>query len=125
MRALGTLTKEGENVAIFSTDDVALVFEKVTKEGLTTVEKPETGPAPPMGLTIEQYYNIQTEANYQGKIQIRIIRASSMPQVDPKRIRLWQWNTETKWKEIRISFNPEYNLIVGETSHLSMFGVTR
>ncbi len=123
MEARRVLTRVGEDVAVLPTDDVTVVFENVLSEGYTAVDKPETGPEPPSGLDIIQYYNIQTTAKTRGKIGIRIIIECDVTREGKRR--LWQWNERTRqWRDITKYFNSKYHLIVGETEHLSIFGVT-
>lgn len=74
MAPFGPLTVKGENITVFPIDGVGLIFENVTAEGFTTVNKTETGPDPPSGFKLmEQYYSIKTTANYSDAIAIRII----------------------------------------------------
>lgn len=73
MGTFGPSTPPGANVVVFPADDVCLTYETVTLGGLTTVEKPTTGPAPPPGFSISQYYIIETTADYAGDISIKII----------------------------------------------------
>jgi parallel beta-helix repeat protein len=73
MGPLGPSIMTGENITVFPRDDVGLIFENVTAEGLTTVNKTETGPEPPSGFIVDKFYQIETSASYSGKITIRII----------------------------------------------------
>ena len=117
------LTRIGEDVAVLPSDDVTIVFQNILSEGHTTVDKPERGPEPPTGLDIIRYYDIQTTAQTRGKIEIRIIIEQDI--VSKRNRRLWQWNERTEqWKDITKYFNSKYHLIVGETDHLSIFGIT-
>lgn len=119
-------TKKGEDVAVFLTDNVVVVFEKVNVEGDTTVDKPTKVLEPAPGKVV-QYYDIKTGAKYQPyKITIRI----NLPcvQYDERPLRLMQFfphELAEKWKDITKHFNAKYNLIIGETDELSIFGVTR
>lgn len=125
-KTLGIPTKRGTNIAVFPTADVTLVFERITRKGKTTVEKLETAPEPLKDFSVEQYYKIETTAEYSGKIEIRVICPLSMLfYTDATKIKLWQYNRKThKWKDLRARFVTKYNLIIGETDHLSIFGVT-
>jgi hypothetical protein len=127
MKAHDALTRKGEDITVFPTDDVGVIFENVTSEGFTTVNKTETGPEPPQGFKVKEYYDIQTTASYQGKIKIRIIYdASNITRMQEETLQLTQWNERTEeWTNITTHHNPKYHLITGETSHLSIFGVTR
>lgn len=127
MKARSTLTREGENICVFLTDDVGLIFKTVTSQGSTTVnktvDKPETVTVPPPGSKVEQYYKIETTAKYRGKIEIRIIyEVSNMTQKARKR-QLMQWE-ERQWVNITTRSYPKYHLVIGETSHISIFAVT-
>ncbi|MGB9135574.1 MAG: hypothetical protein WCC63_08370, partial [Candidatus Bathyarchaeia archaeon] len=73
MGTFGPSTPTGENITVFPAEDVCVTYQAVTSEGLTTVEEPVTGPAPPPGFTVKQYYIIETTADYTGNISIRII----------------------------------------------------
>ncbi len=126
MEAGSAETRKGEMVAVFPTDYVAVVFEKVTKEGSTAARKITIPPEDARALkNAVQYYEVGTEkVEYEGRIEIRIILDREKAEaVDPKRIKLWQLNEG--WNEIDMRFNAEYNLIIAETTHLSIFGVTR
>jgi hypothetical protein len=113
-------TERGTHVAVFPTDDITVVFDRVDSEGSTTIGKPTTGPEPPEGKRITQYYDIRTEAEVSGKISIRIILERGTTR--GKERRLLQWNDG--WKDITTHFSPRFSMIVGETDHLSIFGVT-
>lgn len=78
MGSVGSSTKTGANITVFPVSKVCVIFEKVTEEGLTTVEKLGTGPAPPPGFTVVQYYAIETTAGYTDQISIKIICDESM-----------------------------------------------
>ena len=112
----GTLTRKGETITVFPMADVGLIFAFVVKQGYTTITKLKTVPVPLRGA--KQYYEIRTEeVLYCGKIKIMIFCDSATE--------LWQLNERTrKWKNITKHFNPTYHLIIGETDHLSMIGVT-
>jgi len=126
MGPFGPLTTEGENITVFPTDDVNLIFENVTAEGSTTVNKTVIGPEPAFDFKLaEQYYDIKTTANYSGIIRIRIIYDdSNMTQEEENALRLMQWNdTLQEWVDITTYIDIQNNLISGETSHLSIFAL--
>ena len=121
----GILTREGVSVAVVPADDVTLVFEAIQGDGETVAEKSETGPEPMMGFSVEQYYSINTTAEYSGRIEIRIICPLSMLfYTDVTKVKLWQYE-KAGWKDLGARFVAKYNLIIGVTDHLSIFGVTR
>ena len=122
----GESTRRGKNVVVFPTDDVYLIFEKVTKKSVTKVTKPTPGTVPkprqPRGFRVRQYYDIRTTAGISGKISIRIIYDSAAQLKKEERLQLWQQNK--RWNNITKHFNRKYHLLIGETDHFSMFGVT-
>jgi len=126
MKTQGVFTMKGESVTVFPSDDVGIIFTDVTSEGFTTARKVEIGPDAPTDFKVKQYYDIRTTAVYKGKATIRIIcAASTKKKEDEDGIQLMQWNERTKhWIDITKHFNPEYNLVIGETSRLSIFGIT-
>jgi hypothetical protein len=114
-------TREGRHVSVF-VKNVAITFEGVTKEGVTTVKELDSGPEPSKGEKISFYYKIKTTAEYAGKIKIRIVLPC---EGDADERKLYQWIKEKeKWKEITKRYNARYHTIVGVTEHLSIFGVT-
>jgi len=122
-----SLTPTGHNVTVSPTSDVSLTFENVTSQGQTTVAKTASGPAPPSGFELAgQYYDIQTTATYSGGITIRIVYDDSgMTPVVEANLRLRQWNaTSLQWVDITTRVDTQNNVIYGETSHLSCFGIT-
>jgi len=118
-------TPKGEHVAVFI-KNVAVIFKKVTSEGLTTVKEPKKKPPGPNGEKIIKYYKIKTTAEYKkdekGDIKIRLALPWKLRAEERK---LWQWDkTNNKWYNITKYYNSEYNFIVGKTKHISIFGVT-
>jgi len=124
----GEPTRKGKNVAVFPTDDVGLIFEKVTKKGITTVTKPKpkTVPKPrhPPGFKVKQYYKIETTARFSEKLEIRIIYDSAATLKKEESLQLWQQQPNRKWENITKRFNRKYYLLIGETDYLSIFGIT-
>jgi len=121
----GAATNKGKKVAVFPADDVCVVFNKVTRTGVSIVARSKKGPEPPPRYKIRQYYRIKTTAEHSPPVEIRI----SLPCVPAMRgrLRLWRWYPETKkWKDITKFFSEKYHLLVGETRDCleSMFGVT-
>ena len=73
MGPYGAATQTGLNATVFPSPDVGLIFENVTQAGSTTVNKTQTGPPLPAGLTlVGQYYNVLTTAGFSGNLTIRI-----------------------------------------------------
>ncbi len=188
MSPIGSSTATGENVTVFPVDDVCIIFESVTINGSTTVDKNGTGPDPPLGYTIDQYYSIETTAEYSGTIRIRITYDdTNMTGEEESNLQLMQhitipWDLDgdydvdiydavkllvrygvkegetgydpdcdidkdgriflydavilcshygqelepsERWQDVTVQIDTENNLIFAETTHLSIFGVTR
>lgn len=126
-------TLGGEEITIFPAADVGLLFENITKEGTTAVEKPLTGPEPPTECFVKKYYDIETTANYSNKIDVKIIYdiddetgvGRTVSPEEEKSLQLMQWNeTALRWENITSYIDTKNNLIIGNASHLSMFGIT-
>ncbi|RLE47179.1 MAG: hypothetical protein DRJ31_09260, partial [Candidatus Methanomethylicota archaeon] len=127
MGPFGGLTSEGQNVTAYPSSDVCLIFENVAQEGLTTVSVTDDGPEPPSGFKLAgKYYDIETTANYTGKIRIRIIYDdANMMQKEETALCLMQWNeTSNEWVDITTMLDIENNVIYGETTHLAIFALT-
>ena len=69
----GSWTMIGENITVFPSQDIRLIFENIVTEGLTIADELESGPAPPQGMEVEQYYRIETTAVFLETIAIRIL----------------------------------------------------
>lgn len=127
MGPFGGLTREAHNVTVYPSSRVCLIFENVTQEGSTTVSVTDDGPEPPSGFKLAgKYYDIETTANYAGKIKIRIIYDdTNMTTAEEMNLRLMQWNeSSNEWVDITIMLDMENNVIYGETTHLSIFALT-
>jgi len=123
---MGPWTANGENVTVTPAADIALTFANVTSEGITTVNKTQSGPVPLEGYKIEgQYCDIQTTATYSGNITIRIVYDdTNMTQQEEESLLLARWNETTQqWEDITQYVDMESNVICGVTDHLSIFGV--
>jgi len=114
-------TREGEHVAVF-VKNVAVVFQRVKTEGVTTVEELETGPEPPECKKIKQYYRIETSADYEEKIKIRIILPYTIPRAKTRKLLQWI-EEEERWEALESKYYPKYHYLVGKTEHISIFGV--
>jgi len=126
---MGPWTVGGQNVTVTPSNDVTITFGNVTSEGITTLNVSSTGPEPPSGfkLTTETptYYDIKTTANYTGPIQLSVTyNDTGLTQDQENNLRLMHWNeTLQQWIDITTSIDTENDIIYGETSHLSIFGV--
>jgi len=134
LHTLYTQSTLGENITVFPAADVGVLFENVTEEGSTTVNKTGTGPETPPMYVVKQYYNIETTANYSGNIMVKIIYdidvdadfglGRIVAPEEEKSLQLMQWNETTQqWEEVTTHIDMKNNLVVGETNHLSIFGV--
>jgi len=126
MGPFGPSTTTGENVTVFPTENVGLIFENVAVAGSTTASETGTGPAPESGFKIEgKYIDISTTASYSGNITIRLTYDdTNMTQQEEESLQLMRWNeTLQQWENITASVDTQNNVIYGETDHLSIFGV--
>ena len=137
LHTLYTESRKEEKVYAFPVNDVGLIFENVTAEGSTTVNETGTGPEPPPIYMVKKYYNIETTANYSDKIQVKIVVGNLTPEEEAS-LQLMQWNETTQqWVSVTTYIDVNVNLgdetcdvkvitylVVGETSHLSIFGIT-
>jgi len=124
MGLFGGLTSEGQNVTVYPSSNVCLIFEIVNVGGFTTVDVRATGPDAPSGFKLAgNYYDIKTTANISGKIKIRIVYDdTNMTSDEENSLCLMQWNeTSQQWMDITIYLDTENNAIYGETTHLSLF----
>lgn len=126
MGPFGPLTLSGENSTVFPSDDVGVIFERVTTTGATTVVNSSVGPELPSGYQIVgEYLDLQTTATYTNKITVRII-IESYSQEDETALELMQWNESSQtWETITTHVDWVNNVVYGETNHLSIYGVTR
>jgi hypothetical protein len=71
------------------------------------------------------YYDINTTANYTGKIQIRVVYDDTgMTPEEEAGLRLMYWNeTLQEWVDITTDLDTENNIIYGEAKGLSLFAV--
>jgi len=126
---MGSWTMEGLNVTVPLSVDVALTFENVSSSGITTLNVSSTGPDSPSGFklatTPSMYYDINTTANYTGKIQIRVVYDDTgMTPEEEAGLRLMHWNeTLQEWVDITTDLDTENNVICGEARGLSLFAV--
>jgi nitrous oxidase accessory protein NosD len=126
---MGPWTGTGGNVTVVYGSGVSLTFGNVTSSGITTINETLIGPAPPSGFTLAMeppmYYDVKTSANYTGIITISIpYNDTGMTEEEESTLKLMHWNeTEQQWINITISVDIENNVIVGETTGLSYFGL--
>jgi hypothetical protein len=126
-------TLGGAKDTIFPATDVEIIFENITDKGSTTVNKTLTGPEPPPSRVVKMYYDIETTANYSDKIRVKIIYGNDLTLEEEASLQLMRWNETTQqWVSVTsyidVSVNVDIGvttyLVVGETSHFSMFGIT-
>lgn len=129
----GSVTAAGNNAAVFPSYDLGLIFQSITVAGSTTVNLTSAGPAshPINGSRTGEYLDIRTTAAYSGVITVRI------QFYDPKlanitkensyksSLKLMHFDNSTKkWVDITTGIDTASDVIYGQTSHLSIFGVT-
>ena len=126
-------TLREEKITVFPASDVGLLFDNMTEKGTTTVEKTLTGPEPPPGYIAKKYYDIKTTASYSNQIEVKIIYDIDDPQgvgrevsaEEERSLQLALWNETTlQWENITTYIDVKNNLVMGNASHLSMFGIS-
>jgi hypothetical protein len=118
-------TPSGTDVEVPDPDTgVTLTFEETSTPGTTEVVITETGPHPPddfrlMGV----YYNITTTANFDGIIVVAIPYDETLVNGLEKNLKLWHWRESAGWEDCTTLVDEVNNIIYGEVTHLSLFGV--
>jgi len=124
---MGPWTSEGANVSVTPSSELTITFKNVTSAGITTASKLDTGPEPPSGFKLaENYYDIETTANYAETIELRITYDDcNMTVEEETSLSLMHWDeTLQQWINITTLLDTENNIIYGETNHLSTFAIT-
>ncbi|MHA2100866.1 MAG: NosD domain-containing protein, partial [Candidatus Kariarchaeaceae archaeon] len=122
-------TQEGDTVEVSDSESgTTITFTKITSSGETAITVTDTGPSPPTGFKLvpsDTYYDITTTATYEGIITICInYDDSGLTAGQEDNLELRQYNEETGgWEIITTSLDTVNNIICGETTHLSFFGV--
>jgi uncharacterized delta-60 repeat protein len=115
------------NILTISDTDtgVTMTFSEVTSVGSTTITVSNEGPSPPTGFQLNGvYYEITTTATFIGPITICINYDDPSDQDLVVELELRQYNETTGiWDIITTSIDTDNNVICGETTHLSYFGV--
>jgi len=73
MGPVGSSTQTGENITVFPTDYLSVIYANITQEGETMANMTDTGPTPPEGRQWLARFIVETTAGYSGKVMIRII----------------------------------------------------
>lgn len=120
-------TMKGENVTIFPAIEVGLIFSNVTTAGVSSANSLEGGPNPPAAYKISQYFDIETTAIYSDQMLIRMVYDdTALTPEEETTLQLMQWdNITSEWVNVTVYIDTQYDVIIGETSHLSIYGVTR
>jgi len=126
MGPFGGSTIKGQNVTAYPSSEICLIFENITSEGTTSVNVTNVGPEPPRGFQLAgNYYNIKSTANYTGTIKIRIVYDdTNMTFEEEMSLHIMQWDAVLQqWVDITTYIDTEYNIVFGETTHLSLFAI--
>ncbi|UCB60881.1 MAG: right-handed parallel beta-helix repeat-containing protein [Candidatus Bathyarchaeota archaeon] len=92
MGPFGPLTLKGANVTVLPTDAIHLIYAKVEQEGETTAAPTDSGPDPPDGRHWLSRFEIETTADYSGKIMIRILYSDeNLTQEQEVSLQLTHW----------------------------------
>jgi len=124
-----TVTPIGLDVNIDLGTDVSVIYSEIEQEGVTTMSMTATGPDAISSLfailpsAIPAYYNLSTDATYNGPIEICInyIDEGLTPQ-EEHALSLWHYQ-HPDWTKISTFRDAEINTICGVTNTLSPFVV--
>ena len=125
---MGPWTVQGENSTVSPSSNITITFGNVTLEGVTSVNKTQTGPTVPPRLRLaEQYYDIKTTADYSGMVKLAIkYDDANMTLEEEQALQLWHWNSTTnEWEDTTTSVDTESNVVYGETTSLSPFAIVK
>ena len=117
-------TSTGMDV-ILLIENSTITFTNVTSEGYTTVVSQTTNPkgAPPTGFRLRGHFvDVSTTAEYEGPITVCINYTGIIPEGGEGNLRLMHW-TGSIWEDVTTSLDTENNIICGQVSHLSWFGL--
>lgn len=126
----GYNTQRGESVAVLPEDETSLttpvevIFDDVNLSGNTSLITDETGPEIPGGFAFGdplRYYDISTTAEFSGPVQIAI-DYSGMVYANEEGLRLMHYE-EQQWMDVTTLLDTENDMIYGEVTSLSPFGV--
>ncbi|MFW9964811.1 MAG: OmpL47-type beta-barrel domain-containing protein [Candidatus Sifarchaeia archaeon] len=118
-------TPSGTDIEVPDLDTgVTLTFEETSTPGTTEVVITETGPTPPDNFRLMGvFYNITTTANFDGIIVVAIPYDEALVNGLEKNLKLWHWRESAGWEDCTILVDEANNIIYGEVTHLSLFGV--
>jgi LPXTG-motif cell wall-anchored protein len=118
-------TSTGTDIPASLGNNVSLNFDQVTGSGTTSVTVSTTEPAPsPSGFNlIGLYYDVSTTATFSGKIKVTLPYDESQVTGSEADLRLFHWEGGA-WKDVTVlPVDAVNNLITGEVTSLSPFGV--
>lgn len=122
----GPNTSSGSNVSA-TICDTTITFQSVEGEGVTSavVYTEPPGPQPEGFQFLGEYYNIETTATVTGNITIAIhYEESEVPGGQEAWLMLLHYDeTLGRWVDITTSIDTANNIIYGQTTHLSSFGI--
>ncbi len=105
---------------------IRIEYEEVQCDGVTRVYPVLPEPQPPSGFKVgEQYYEITTTACLpeSSTIQIAIPYDESQVTGNEADLKLYHYDSATGWVDVTSSVDTTNNVIYGEVSTLSLFGV--
>ncbi|MDA7640574.1 hypothetical protein N8787_02960 [Opitutaceae bacterium] len=110
---------------VFDAPTVDISFQEVTGGGETTVTVTEQGPPPPIGLKLGNppiYLDIETDAAFDGEIEICIDYSTMTFAGDIGKLELWH-NGSGGWVKITTNNDEAAKVICGKTTSLSPFAI--
>ncbi len=117
-------TPVGSSVLVGPFNNVTLVFSQVTQEGQTTVASSSSGPTPLSGFKLGNpptYYSISTTAQFNPPVEI-CIGYDDTQFKNEKNLKLFHFENGA-WTNVTTSLDTANNIICGEVSSFSEFGL--
>lgn len=117
-------TSVGRNVVVGPVSGVTVTFEEVTKAGQTEVVKKASGIMPPTGFKTGQpatYYDISTTAEFVGKVKVCVDYNEADFRIEDG-LGLFHFEG-AGWVDTTISLNTVDDVLCGEVTKLSEFGL--
>ncbi|MDP2696317.1 MAG: Ig domain-containing protein, partial [bacterium] len=117
-------TPVGSDVSVGPFSGVTLTFSQVTAEGQTTIASSSSGMTPPSGFKLGNpptYYSISTTALFNPPIEVCLSWVEGQFN-NENNLKLWHLENGT-WVNITTSLDTTNNIICGQVSSFSEFGL--
>jgi parallel beta-helix repeat protein len=126
---MGPWNDAGENVTVTYSPRISFVFANVISGGVLIVDLTQTGQPAPLGFLLlghpPVYYDVKTFANCSSSITIMLLYSDGgLSSLEEENMVIVQMNsTSEKWENITVGTDAVRNMILGETSYLSVFTI--